>query len=195
MDKLEIRLKALRSNLLIGLCLIDDIAIKNNIEIFRKIDGYDNYQVSTFGKVINMKTGKMKKLQMHEHGYYMVNLNKKNKGKCAKIHTLVANTFIANPYKKRCIDHIDNNRLNNNVNNLRFVTHNENNYNQSLNSRNTSGVKGVSFHKLSKQWRAYIKHEGKWFHLGLFANMEDAKKARQKKAKELFGEYMNKCEL
>jgi hypothetical protein len=45
------------------------------------------------------------------------------------------------------------------------------------------------------KWRAYIKFNGKEMHLGLFDNLEDAIQARQNKAQELFGEYINKCEL
>jgi hypothetical protein len=66
--------------------------------------------------------------------------------------------------------------------------------NTKLSSKNTSNYKGVSFHKQSKKWTAYIKINGKKIYLGIFDRIEDAVKARVKKAKELFGKYMNSCE-
>jgi hypothetical protein len=68
-------------------------------------------------------------------------------------------------------------------------------FNQSISTINTSGIKGVSFDKTRNKWRAHIKINGKQMHLGRFDNIEDAKLARQNKAKELFGQYLNNCEI
>lgn len=59
------------------------------------------------------------------------------------IHRLVAMTFIPNLENKPCIDHIDNNRLNNNVDNLRWCTYSENGMNKIKQRNNTSGIVGV----------------------------------------------------
>lgn len=64
-----------------------------------------------------------------------------------------------------------------------------------MRSDNSSGIKGVHFNKLMKKWQARIMHNGKTINLGFFDNIEDAKETRVKKAKEIFGEYINKCEL
>ena len=96
--------------------------------------------------------------------------------------------------KQPCVDHIDNTRTNNNINNLRWATFQENNFNSCLASNNTSGFKGISFHKRDKKWEAKIRVNGKKYHLGNFDNIEEAIKARQKRAKELFGEFLNECE-
>jgi hypothetical protein len=64
-----------------------------------------------------------------------------------------------------------------------------------MSKNNTSGIKGVHFDKATKKWKARIKINGKLKYLGSFDNIEDAKTARQNKAIELFGNYLNKCEM
>lgn len=61
--------------------------------------------------------------------------------------------------------------------------------NRSISNVNTSGVKGVHWHKLTCKWAAVIKVRGKRFHLGLFTDMASAKAVYDAKAKELFGEF------
>jgi hypothetical protein len=128
-------------------------------------------------------------------GYKIVILYRNGKRKKLKIHRLIAIAFIPNPKNKTCIDHINNKKLDNRLNNLRWVTNQENNRNSSISKNNTSQIKGVSFNKACNKWRAQIRINGKQIHLGYFQNIEDAKESRQKKAKELFGIYINKCEL
>ena len=59
---------------------------------------------------------------------------------------------------------------------------------------NTSGFKGINWEKNIKKWRAEIRHNNKKLHIGYFKTKEEANNARVKKAKDLFGEYTNKCE-
>ena len=117
--------------------------------------------------------------------------------KIKRLHILVLNAFENNNQQKECVDHIDNIRTNNCLFNLRFATKSENQcwYNQTLSSKNTCGYKGVTYNKMREQWCAYIYLNNKRYHIGYFDNIEDAKKARQTKAKQVFGEYINKCEL
>ena len=68
--------------------------IPNNVEHWLTIDGYDNYQVSNFGRIRNCTTGKILKLRYDCHGYSRVNIYKDKKMKTHKIHQLVANEFI-----------------------------------------------------------------------------------------------------
>jgi HNH endonuclease/AP2 domain len=77
------------------------------------------------------------------------------------------------------IDHINHDRSDNRIANLRVVTHAENSKNQSLRSSNTSGVTGVSFAKAKSKWIASICRNGKQVSLGYFDNLADASHARQ----------------
>ncbi|CAH6421484.1 HNH endonuclease [uncultured virus] len=102
----------------------------NNSEIWKDIKGYeDRYQISNFGNVKSLLSKKNlnKKIQ---NSYYVVHLTNINKiDKYLKIHRLVAIHFIENsdPLKKTKVDHIDNNKINNHFENLRWVTTKENN--------------------------------------------------------------------
>ena len=84
------------------------------------------------------------------------------------------------------IDHINGNRLDNRLVNLRAVTRQENGRNLSRASNNTSGVTGVSWNKLSERWHAYIMVDKKMLSLGLFTDFDTAVNAR-KKAETLHG--------
>ena len=77
------------------------------------------------------------------------------------------------------IDHIDGNGLNNRLENLRDVTARENSINQKTPRDNTSGVKGVYWHKVGKKWVAQIMINGKVKYLGLFTTLAAAKAARE----------------
>ena len=163
-------------------------------EEFKVIKGFENYSISNFGNVANVKTGKILKSSINGRGYLKVGLNIKGNRFTKKIHRLVAEAFIANPLNKPCIDHIDNDILNNNINNLRWTTISENLMNQSIRKNNSSGIKGVCFNKKSNKWEARIEMNKNKYFLGYFNTLEEAKEARQKKANELFGEFVNKCE-
>jgi len=65
------------------------------------------------------------------------------------------------------IDHEDNNGLNNSPTNLRVATHGENQHNESLRKNNTSGVKGVNWHKASSMWQGRVMFNSKTYNLGL----------------------------
>lgn len=86
------------------------------------------------------------------------------------------------------IDHIDRNRLNNHLWNLRLVTPEGNSHNLSKMKNNTSGVTGV--HKVvrgnNEYWVARIDFKGKGKHLGYFKHFEDAVAARKQAEKDLW---------
>ena len=158
-------------------------------EEYRKIEGYENYSVSNFGNVKNDETGKFLK-QYNDKGYKLISINNKK----TWTHRLVAMAFIPNPNNKPYVDHIDNNRANNNINNLRWATPSENNYNQKLGKRNKSGFKGVHQIKETGFYRAQIQVNGNIISIGIYTTIEKAIEARVKKATELFGEFKNECE-
>ncbi len=163
--------------------------------MFTVIKDAPNYTISSFGHIANNITGEY--LDFHENntGYLYAFLETSNYIRSFFVHRLVAEAFIPNPESKSDVDHIDGNRQNNNVNNLRWCSHSENMMNTGLSKANTSGVKGVYYDKRIGLWRAQIMHNYKTHYLGCFNKLEDAAKARREKAKELFGEFINKVEL
>ena len=163
-------------------------------EEFKIINGFDNYMVSNFGNVKNTKTGRILKASIDSEGYYKVSLSKEGKSTTKNNHRLVAIAFLENLENKNCVDHINNNKLNNNLTNLRWATTKENSQNQKLSSNNKSGQKGITFYKPSNKWCAQITIDGIGIHLGYFVNKEDAINARVLRAYQVFGVFTNACE-
>lgn len=91
-----------------------------------KIIPYEQmYEVSTFGRVRNTNTGVVKSLRKDRYGYLRVTLYPS--GKTYTVHRLVATVWIEGKSNDRCqIDHIDNDKTNNSVENLEWVTPKEN---------------------------------------------------------------------
>lgn len=97
-------------------------------EYWKDIVNYENYQVSNLGRVRSLYNNKgqyrIKILNpIIGNGYYRVRLFKNKKNKLYSVHRLVAEAFIHNPDNLPCINHKDENRLNNIVENLEFCTH------------------------------------------------------------------------
>ena len=107
---------------------------------WREIDGFPNYMVSNTGEIKSLnynKTGKEKVLIPHKlsNGYLGINLYDNNKRSCyLLIHRLVAQAFLSNPNGYRIINHKDENRSNNSVNNLEWCSYK---YNLNYGNRNS----------------------------------------------------------
>jgi len=99
--------------------------------------------------------------------------------------------FIMNPPKNMQVDHIDHNGLNNTKKNLRICTPSQNKMNTQLPSNNTSGFKGVHFHKRNKKWLAQIYVNKRRMYLGYFKSPEKAYKKYCDFAKLYYGEFAN----
>ncbi len=161
----------------------------NSGELIKKVHGY-NYYISNFGRVCKYSAQwKCLKPGINSNGYKYVWLYKKGNRKHVKIHRLVAETFIDNPQNKPYIDHVDRNRLNNHVSNLRYVTRGENNINKSIQKNNKSGHPGVHWCKGCDKWRVQINLNYKYIHIGYFESKLEAIEARQKGAIKYHGEY------
>ena len=94
--------------------------------VWKDIEGYDGvYKISDNGNVFSEKSNKIIKTRINK-GYEVVKLHKNGNEKNFFVHRLVAITFIPNPENKREVNHIDENKLNNSVNNLEWVTPKEN---------------------------------------------------------------------
>ena len=97
--------------------------------------------------------------------------------------------FILNAPDERLVDHRDGNPLNNRRSNLRLATKAQNVWNSCKRKNNTSGFKGVCWHKPARKWRASISLQGKTVSLGYFTNPVLAANAYDKAAREHHGEF------
>lgn len=119
-------------------------------EIWRDVVGYENkYQVSNLGSVRSlnfMRTGRVQNLLPHikKDGYVCVALLKDGKHKTCFIHRLVAEAFIPNPENKPCVDHINEIKTDNRVENLRWCTYSENMRNPLTYKKNTERFRLVN---------------------------------------------------
>lgn len=101
-----------------------------NIE-WKPIKDYEDlYMVSNTGLIKSLHWGKEKLLKQvirnNNYQYYFVGLLKNGKRKYFAVHRLVAQEFVDNPYNYTQVDHLDGDKLNNNANNLEWVTPKEN---------------------------------------------------------------------
>jgi hypothetical protein len=113
------------------------------------------------------------------HGYVFTT-SRKN----ILIHRLIMDA------KPGCIiDHINQNKLDNRKCNLRIATHSQNSSNSGVRKNNTSGKKGVSWHKATGKWQATMTHNYKSIHIGLYDTVEEAAVAYDQVAKQLSGEF------
>ncbi|MEI2684259.1 HNH endonuclease [Erwinia aphidicola] len=87
------------------------------------------------------------------------------------------------------IDHIDGNKKNNRIANLRLATRSQNNHNAPPNRKNTSGYRGVYFNKNAKKWMAMIIYKGERMYLGYHHTPELAAMAYQEASQKLLGEF------
>jgi len=96
------------------------------------------------------------------------------------IHRLVAIAFIDNPDNKTLVDHIDGNKHNNHVSNLRWANRSENAANQRLSK---------GYYKSKNKYMARIHMNGKSYHIGTYDTAEEAQQAYRTKHAETFGEF------
>ena len=152
------------------------------IEIWKDIKGFNNYQISNFGRVKrkeykqirNLKQGEVEVLLKEKIlktpiglKYKHISLNRKT----ILIHKLVATHFIGKRPDGYVIDHIDNNPLNNNVNNLTYTTY----FINSTKDRTFNNkVRGVHFCKTTNKWVCRVNINKKRIYLGSFDKESDA---------------------
>ena len=108
------------------------------------ITDYPNYLIYDDGRVYNKKTERFLKHSLGIEGYYLINLCKNGKQKTFNIHRLVALHYLESVEGKNIIDHIDRNKTNNHISNLRWVNHSENVINSDVYKTNVLGIKHIS---------------------------------------------------
>lgn len=120
------------------------------------------------------------KWTMMPNGYFTAHIN----GKSVFLHRAVMNAQTG--YE---VDHINHDKSDCRRLNLRVCTRFENARNRPRQSNNSSGYKGVSWHKKSGMWRARIKSQGKMIELGYYRSAQEAYQKYCEAAKEIHGEY------
>jgi hypothetical protein len=166
-------------------------------EEWKDIIGYEGYyQISNLGRVkflerqvprfskIQILKEKIVKFHLAKRGYYVVDLRVKSKRKTLNIHRLIAIHFIDNPLNKKYVNHIDENKLNNSIENLEWVTNMENICHAKKNVKSSSEYIGVGWDKYANKWKSQIYHKGKSIHLGSFFSEQEAYNARVKYEQE-----------
>jgi hypothetical protein len=174
--------------------------MENQNEIWKDIPGYEGiYKVSSLGRVKSLKRkvahyngGGIRNIKEKilegsytNYGYLQVTLRKNNAAKNPQIQILVAMAFLGHTPcgLEKVVDHIDNNKINNRVENLQIIP-------QRLNASKdrkggSSKYVGVYWNKRQKKWRASIFFNGKSIHLGYFDDEKLASKAYQEKLKNI----------
>jgi len=118
----------------------------------------NNYLIYNDGRVYSKYSNRFLEGGINKTGYRVFYLN----GKLYKGHRLVAIHYIANTQNYDCVDHIDGNKLNNDVSNLRWCNNIQNcNAYQSVRSNNISGHKNISYCNTYKKWKYQKKYYGK----------------------------------
>jgi hypothetical protein len=152
------------------------------MEIWKTIKGFEDYQISNIGNIKSLKFGRELLLKQNKNtkGYLCVGLQKNNIRFSKRIHQLVAENFLNH---KPCgmikvVDHINNIKTDNSVNNLRIISNRENSSKRL--KKYSSIYTGVYWHKKAKKWCSIIQINKKNIYLGLFITEIDAYNKYQK---------------
>ena len=155
-------------------------------ELYKEIEGYNGYYLISPSGVISNRQQILKTFIINS-GYRAIKLTASGKKTHRLIHRLVAEAFLLNPGNKREVNHIDGNKLNNNVCNLEWVTSSENKqhairtglkeYNlPTLGIKKGKGSKyfNVSFDKARNRWIGSVRHNKATYHQKRFRTEEEA---------------------
>ena len=162
-------------------------------EIWKDIPNYEGlYQVSNLGKIKSFNSGKEKELKLikHSKGYLKITLCKNKIQKRFLVHQLVAMTFLShnpNGYKL-VIDHINSNKSDNRLENLKIVSQREN-FSKERTSKSGLPV-GICFYKKTNKFMARIGFSNKYKHLGYFSTSEEASSAYQQELNKIKNEKL-----
>jgi hypothetical protein len=157
--------------------------------IWAPIPGFPRYEVSTEGEVRSLnynRTGKVKTMRPRMlKEYLVVKFSIKSKYKVFRVHQLVAMAFLGHVPNGNGleVDHIDNNKLNNRLENLQILTTRANITKSAAQKRDLPT--GVTYDKARNMFRARIAINGKQKFLGRYKTAEEASEVYQKTLKEI----------
>lgn len=162
--------------------------IEEEISGIRNLLNYVYVDIIT-GKIVWTKP-KAKKIKPGEEagsrkkgGYWEIKFNSKN----YRRHRIIF--YVAKGYLPKIVDHIKGVDFGDGIDNLQEVSNAQNVMKQKKRKDNTSGYRGVTFHKKSKKWYASISENGKRVHIGSYDSPEEASIAYEKKARQVFGDF------
>lgn len=158
------------------------------VEVWKTIDGYEDYQVSNLGRVKSLLFNRERILKYFNDcaGYLQVKISKNKKPKTIRVHILVAIMFHGHKpdgTSKIVVDHIDNNKLNNCADNLQLITNRKNASKDRIGG--ASNYVGVVFDKKLKKWRSAITFLYRCVYLGCYDSEIEAKNAYDKALSEI----------
>jgi hypothetical protein len=162
---------------------------KTSIETWKDIPSYEGiYQISDFGNVKSFKYGKEKLLKpgTNGQGYLKVDLCKEGEMKTKSVHQLAAEVFLGHKsdgYNGLIVDHKNNIKTDNRLENLQLVTAR---HNSSKDRKvGTSKYTGVHWNKATSKWKAQIQINGKVKYIGLFTCELAASQAYKNELKQI----------
>lgn len=135
-------------------------------------------------KRLKRRTNFRKTGAVFKGSYIRITIN----GRSYRAHRL-AFLLMTKSWPENYVDHIDRDGKNNKWCNLRQATPSENMMNRSVQKNSSTGIPGVCWIRKKKRWRAYIKVNREYIHLGLHRDIEDAIKARHEAEEKYFGEF------
>ena len=155
--------------------LLNELFYYSNGNLYRKKTTQKNVQ-------IHKKVG-----TVNTAGYVVVNLH----NKVYLVHRLIF--WMQHKYLPKYIDHIDGNRSNNKLHNLRSATNQQNICNAKLRKNSTSGIKNVRWEERLKKWSVRFTVNYKPKHIGVYSELEDAIQAASKARQELHKQFARDC--
>lgn len=123
-------------------------------EKFIDIPGYEGYyKISNLGRVLGVRSNKIMKVCVNDNGYFTIGLKKDRYQTRKKVHQLLAISFLGHipGGHNTVIDHINGNKQDNRIENIRLVSHRENTSNYYLGVNTASKYTGVSWSKISNK--------------------------------------------
>ncbi len=147
------------------------------LENFQDIKDFTNYKINENGEVYS-KIRKKFLSSKPNGGYNRLTLRKDNKGYNKTVHRLLGIQYLPNPNNFPCIDHINRNRLDNSLSNLRWVSYATNSKNKSSKKNATSSYVGVrKTPNKKKPYRAETTFQGKKYNIGYYPTELEAYEA------------------
>jgi hypothetical protein len=153
--------------------------IDGDVTIMKIFNNYSEVKCESLIDTVNLKKCRNYKWSITGDGYASCKINGRN---------IPLHRFVLGMNSGECVcDHINRNRLDNRISNLRICTHSQNILNSGIRKDNTSGYKGVYFH--DNKWQTHIDMGRKRLNIGAFTTAECAALAYNEAAKKLHGEF------